>query len=584
MARVSGGLEAVSFNQTSPFENLNLFAADVALREAVARAGAGDQAADLSDFGKYLGSAETMLQGRLANEYPPRLKIVDAAGNRADLVEFHPAYHSLMQESMAAGLHCSAFEGDAPARVAARAARLFMATQIEAGHVCPMSMTNASLAALAASPEICSAWQPRIISRSYDPSAKPWFAKKAVTLGMGMTERQGGTDVNANTSEARAANGHYEISGHKWFLSAPMSDAFIVLARASGGLTAFLLPRFRPDGSANSLRFQRLKDKLGNRSNASAEAEFHAAYAERLGPEGEGVRTILAMVQWTRLDCAVASAGQMRFGLAEAAHHARNRSVFGRLLCDQPAMQAVLADLALECEANTSLVFRLARAYDRAELESEAAYARLMTPAVKYLVTKLAPAFIYETLECLGGNGYVEDLPMARLYREAPLNAIWEGSGNVVALDILRVFQRHSEPANAVLATLANACGAAGKTAVLEIRELLASACRESHARAVAEKLARLGALAALIEADGTLAEAYAATRLNGAPHATYGACGLNSVQSLLLSRLLPPPLGRSPCPDTFSEFTAREPERGLMAVLGGCPRPLDLSTHARLR
>jgi putative acyl-CoA dehydrogenase len=542
MAGIAGGFEAASFNQTPPLENIGLFESDIALCEAVTRAGASYQAVDLSAFGNYFGSAETMLLGRLANENPPRLKIVDAAGNRADLVEFHPSYHGLMQKSMGEGLHCSAFESEAPGRVSARAARLFMASQIEAGHVCPMSMTNASLTALAASPEIHAIWQPRICSRSYDPAAKPWFEKKAVTLGMGMTERQAGTDVNANISEARPANGHYEIFGHKWFLSAPMSDAFVVLAKAPGGLTAFLLPRFRPDGSVNALRLQRLKDKLGNRSNASAEVEFHGAYAERLGNEREGVRTILPMVQWTRLDCAVASAGQMRFGLAQAMHHARCRSVFGRLLCDQPAMQAVLADLALECEANTALVFRLARAYDHAALDPfEAAYARLMTPAIKYLVTKLAPAFIYETLECLGGNGYVEDLPMARLYREAPLNAIWEGSGNVVALDVLRVFERKNEAANAVLDSLTEACGAAGKAAALEIRQFFATAGRESQARAIAEKLARLGALAALVEANGALAEAYAATRLSGTPHATYGACVLKSVQSLLLSRVLPP-------------------------------------------
>jgi putative acyl-CoA dehydrogenase len=544
-AAVLGGFDAASFNQTPPFENIDLFASDIALREAVARAGAGQQAADFSAFGKFLGSAEAVLLGRLANENPPRLRLVDAAGNRADLIEFHPSYHRLMQKSMGEGLHCSAFESEAPGRASARAARLFMASQIEAGHVCPMSMTNASLAALAASPEIHSAWQPRIFSRFYDSAAKPWFEKKAVTLGMGMTERQGGTDVNANISQARAANGHYEIFGHKWFLSAPMSDAFVVLAKAPGGLTAFLLPRFRPDGSVNALRLQRLKDKLGNRSNASAEVEFHGAYAERLGFEGEGVRTILAMVQWTRLDCAVASAGQMRFGLAQAMHHARHRSVFGRLLCDQPAMQAVLADLALECEANTALVFRLARAYDRAACDpAEASYARLMTPAIKYLVTKLAPSFIYETLECLGGNGYVEDLPMARLYREAPLNAIWEGSGNVVALDILRVLERKGETANAVLDGLAEACGLLGKATALEIRQFFASDDRESQARLIAEKLARLGALAALIEANDTLAEAYAATRLTGAPHAAYGACDLKSVQSFLLSRVLPPSVG----------------------------------------
>jgi putative acyl-CoA dehydrogenase len=303
------------------------------------------------------------------------------------------------------------FDEPNPGRISERAARLYMASQIEAGHVCPMTMTNASVAALAASPTIHSAWLPQILSRDYDHVVKPWFEKRSVTLGMGMTERQVGTDVNANISEARARNGHYEITGHKWFLSAPMADAFVVLAQAQGGLSAFLLPRFRPDGRVNSLRFQRLKDKLGNRSNASAEVEFDAAHAERLGPEGEGVRTIIAMVQWTRLDCAVASAGQMRFGLAQAIHHARHRSVFGHLLASQPAMRAVLADLALECEANTALVFRLTRACDLAPSDqAEAAYARLMTPAIKYLVTKSAPSFIYETLECLGGNGYVEDL------------------------------------------------------------------------------------------------------------------------------------------------------------------------------
>lgn len=544
MAGIAGGFEAASFNQTPPFENIDLFATDLALREALARAGVARETAGLSAFGKDFCAAETMLLGRLANENPPRLKIVDPAGNRADLIEFHPAYHALMQKSMAAGLHCSAFDSKEPnpSRVSERAARLYMASQIEAGHVCPMTMTNASVAALAACPKIHSAWLPRILSRDYDYALKPWFAKRAVTLGMGMTERQGGTDLNASISEARARNGYYEITGHKWFLSAPMSDAFVVLAQAQGGLTAFLLPRFRPDGRVNTLRFQRLKDKLGNRSNASAEVEFDAAHAERLGPEGEGIRTIMEMVQWTRLDCAVASAGQMRFGLAQAIHHARHRSVFGRLLADQPAMRAVLADLALECEANTALVFRLARAYDLAPSDqAEAAYARLMTPAIKYLVTKSAPSFIYETLECLGGNGYVEDLAMARLYREAPLNAIWEGSGTVVALDVLRVLRRDREPAQAVIDSLAAICGSPGNAVADAINQSLDREDRESHARIVAEKLGRLGALAALHETNGSMAEAYAATRLQGTPHATFGACDLRVLQSLVLSRVLPP-------------------------------------------
>jgi putative acyl-CoA dehydrogenase len=545
MASIPGGFEAASFNQTPPFDEIDLFASDLALREAVERAGVDHAAAGLSTFGKDFGCAETMALGRLANENPPRLRIVDAAGDRADLVEFHPAYHALMRKSMAAGLHCSAFEGEKPGRISERAARLYMATQTEAGHVCPMTMTNASVAVLGASPKIHAAWLPRILSRGYDPAKKPWFEKPAVTLGMGMTERQGGTDVNANITQARPCNGAYEITGHKWFLSAPMSDAFIVLAQAQAGLTAFLVPRFRPDKSVNALRLQRLKDKLGNRSNASAEVEFHAAHAERLGPEAEGVRTIMEMVQWTRLDCAVSSAGQIRFGLAQAMHHARHRSAFGRLLGDQPAMQMVLADLALESEAGTALVFRLTRAYDRAQGDpAEAAYARLMTPVVKYLVTKLAPAFIYETLECLGGNGYVEDLPMARLYREAPLNAIWEGSGNVVALDVLRVLRRHREAAQAVINSLADACGTAGKAAANAISRGLGRQSQEVHARLIAEQLGRLGALAALFEANGSLAEAYAATRLQGAPHVTFGACDLQPVKSLLLSRILPSSMG----------------------------------------
>ncbi|QBR72680.1 DNA alkylation response protein [Beijerinckiaceae bacterium] len=547
MPSIAGGFEAASFNQTPPFENIDLFTTDLPLREALGRAGVDCEAADLAAFGRDFGSAETIQLGRLANENPPRLYVVDPTGTRSDRVDFHPAYHSLMQKSMAAGLHCSAFDNKVPSqnRISERAARLYLATQIEAGHVCPITMTNASVSVLAAAPEIHAAWMPHILSRDYDGARKPWFEKRAVTLGMGMTERQGGTDVRANITKASAQNGHYEITGHKWFLSAPMSDAFIVLAQASAGLTAFLLPRFRPDGSVNALRFQRLKDKLGNRSNASAEVEFDAAYAERLGPEGEGVRTIITMVQWTRLDCAVAAAGQMRFGLAQAVHHARHRTVFQRRLADQPAMQAVLADLALESEANTALVFRLTRACERAPIdEAEAAYARLMTPAIKYLVTKSAPNFIYETLECLGGNGYVEDLPMARLYREAPLNAIWEGSGTVVALDVLRVLSRNPDQSQAVIHSLAKGCGAAGKAAAAEIQHSFGGQDVEGSARIIAEKIARLGALSALADANTSLTETYAATRLQGSPHATWGACDLKSIRTLVLSRVLPDSIG----------------------------------------
>ncbi len=535
MADIAGGFEAASFNQTPAFENIDLYDNDPPLREALARAGVDAKAAALPQFGKDFGGAETLALARLANENPPRLRIVDAKGDRADFVEFHPAYHALMQKSMAAGLHCSSWEAGG-SKIAERAARLYMATQIEAGHVCPLTMTNAAVAALAAAPALRDAWLPHILSRAYDGGARPWREKPAVTLGMGMTERQAGTDARAAITRAEPRGGHYEITGHKWFLSAPMSDAFLVLAQAPCGLTCFLLPRIAPDGGVNGLRLQRLKDKLGNRSNASAEVEFHGAYGERVGAEGEGVRTILMMVQLTRLDCAVAAAGQMRMGLAQAAHHAAHRAVFQRRLADQPAMRAVLADLALESEANTALVFRLARAYDRArDDEGEADYARLMTPAIKYLVTKSAPSFISETLECLGGNGYVEDLPMARLYREAPLNAIWEGSGTVMALDVLRAMRRHRAAAENLVGRLADAGGDAAAEAV---KRVLAAPDIEGEARFIAETLARLGALAALQEADKDLAEAYAATRLQGPPRATWGACGLNAVQDLLLSRL----------------------------------------------
>ncbi len=538
MARIAGGFEAASFNQPPPFEDIDLFGGDRPLGDAVLRAGVDPEASGLAAFGREFGARETMELGRLANENPPRLRVVEANGDRADRVEFHPAYHQLMRRSMAAGLHGSAWEAGA-GRMTERAARLYMATQIEAGHLCPLVMTNAAAAALKASPALLDAWLPHILAREYDEAMRPWFQKKAVTLGMGMTERQCGSDVRAIITKAEPCGDHYEISGHKWFMSAPMCDAFLVLAQAPSGLTCFLMPRFRPDGSINALRFQRLKDKLGNRSNASSEVEFDGAYAERVGEEGKGVRTIIAMAQLTRLDCAISAAGQMRFGLAQAAHHARHRSAFQRRLVDQPAMRALLADLALETEANVALVFRLALAYERAEKSSfEAAYARLVTPAAKYLVTKLAPGFIYEALECLGGNGYVEDLPIARLYREAPLNAIWEGSGNIMALDILRAL-RSEGGALAVVERL-GAAGAAGERTVAGIKERLASGEAEAGARVIAERLARLAALAALSEAGGeagSIAEAYADTRLAG-PRGTFGACDMGAAQERLLSRL----------------------------------------------
>src|SRR5947208_145765 len=358
-----------------------------------------------------------------------------------------------------AGIHNSTWTaegkpGGAPAEVV-RAAKFYMAAQVETGHLCPITMTRASVAALAAQPDLLARTMPVISTRAYDPSFAPWPTKQGMTLGMGMTEKQGGTDVRSNRTRAVREGDAYRVTGHKWFMSAPMCDAFLVLAQADAGLTCFFMPRFRPDGSVNALQFLRLKDKLGNRSNASSEVEFHDAYALRVGEEGQGIRTIIQMVQLTRLDCAIASAGLMRMALAQALHHAVHRIVFQKRLVDQPMMAGVLADMALEAEAAIALVMRLCRSFDLAASDpGEAMRARLLTPAVKFWVCKRTPAFVYEAMECLGGNGYVEESMLPRLYREAPVNAIWEGSGNVMALDVLRAAT--PESAQSVLDALAD--------------------------------------------------------------------------------------------------------------------------------
>ena len=396
-----------------------------------------------------------------------------------------------MAKSMNYGMHCSAFDGTGGDRAfTRRAAQFYLANQVENGHFCPITMTHAAVGALRTEPHLLDAWLPKIAGRVYDPAQKPWWEKPTVTLGMGMTERQGGTDVRANITRAVPQGDHAEIVGHKWFMSAPMCDAFLVLAQAEGGLTCYLMPRFRPDGSANAIRFQRLKNKLGNHSNASSEVEFCGAYAQRVGPEGRGVPTIIEMVQLTRFDCIVGSAGEMRAGLAQAIHHMRHRSVFQKHLVDQPAMRTVIADLALEMEAIVALFFGLARAFERGADRSETSYARLIIPAAKYFVCKSAPPFVYEALECMGGNGYVEELPLARLYREAPLNAIWEGSGNVMALDVLRAIGRHPEEAMSVLDSFARATADVfqAQPLVNALTKLMRSGEAERRARYVCEK------------------------------------------------------------------------------------------------
>lgn len=528
------------FNQSPPYENVDLFASDAPLRDAVKANGAAGEVPVLAAFGKQWGTAEMLALGRRANENPPELHAFDARGFRSDTVEFHPAYHHFMRESIAAGLHASTWtaagrHAAAPAEVT-RTARFYMAAQVETGHLCPVTMTRAALAAIATEPSLATKVVPKALTRSYDPLFRPWRDKSGLTLGMGMTEKQGGTDVRANTTAATPDGDAYSIIGHKWFFSAPMSDAFLVLAQAPGGLTCFLMPRFRDDGSVNELRFQRLKNKLGNRSNASSEVEFTEAFAWRVGEEGHGVRTILQMVQLTRLDCAIASAGLMRMALALAVHHCRYRSAFGKPLYDQPIMRAVLADLALDVEAAVALVFRLARALDlAADDPREAAYARIMTPAAKFWICKVASGFIFETMECLGGNGYVEESVMPRLYREAPVNAIWEGSGNVMCLDVLRALKGEEE--TALVAALSREAAAPDITGGGN-----PAAAGEAAARDSVVKLALLAACVALqASAPPAVAEAFRRSRLI-APHgAIYGAAGLDAkAAATLLERVLP--------------------------------------------
>ncbi|MFB6419726.1 MULTISPECIES: isovaleryl-CoA dehydrogenase [Bradyrhizobium] len=536
------------FNQSPPFEDIDLFAVDRPLVEAVKANGGGAAERELSEFGKQWGSAAMADRGRLANENTPKLRSFDAKGNRRDQVEFHPAYHELMAHSAHAGVHNSTWTANGkPAGDAAeviRAAKFYMAAQVETGHLCPITMTRAAVGALATQPDLLARVMPVLSTRSYDPSFAPWWQKRGMTLGMGMTEKQGGTDVRTNMTRAVREGEAYRITGHKWFMSAPMCDAFLVLAQAEGGLTCFFMPRFAPDGAVNAIQFQRLKDKLGNRSNASSEVEFAGAYAERIGEEGKGIRTIIQMVQLTRQDCAIASVGLMRSGLAHALHHARHRSVFQKHLADQPLMQAVLSDMALHVEASTALVMRLCRAFDRTPHDAaEAAYMRLLTPAIKYWTCKSAPPFLYEAMECLGGNGYVEDGILARHYRESPVNAIWEGSGNVMCLDVLRALSREPAPAMAVLQSLAaETKGLPGAAeAVTFIGKTFRRADGERIARLAVEKLALLAAAAALNGVSPRNAELFASTRLTANHASMYGAVDLESGEvRALLERALP--------------------------------------------
>ena len=525
-------MKEVQDNQSGIFADIDLWRSDAGLREAV-----GDvDAAGLADFGQAAGSAASLQLGRTANEWLPRFRPFDEKGTEVGLVEFHPAYHALMERGCTAGLHASTHSGGSHV---ARAARFYMTAQVECGHLCPLTMTHASMAVLDGAPAVSDVWRNGILSRRYDPSSRPAAEKSGLTIGMGMTERQGGSDVRSNRTIAeQQADGSYRLNGHKWFLSAPMSDAFLMLAQAQGGLTALLAPRILPDGTPNGLHLRRLKDKLGNRSNASAEVDLVDAAAFAVSEEGAGISTILRMVNLTRLDCALASAGLMRLGLSVALHHAGQRVAFGRLLTDQPLMRAVLAEIAIMAAASTALIFRLCRAWDlAAEDESEAAFARLMTPAVKYWICKLAPTMLYEAMECLGGNGYIEDGLLARAYREAPVNAIWEGTSNVIALDVLRARTRSPDTFGYIVDSLRP--GPEDGTVMLERWRRLACGGQEAGARTAASDLAILAALKQLrLSPETAMADAFAAVLSRAAcgGHAGYDGSG----QALLLDRARP--------------------------------------------
>jgi len=546
-AMADGGFSDPS-NQSPPFENVDLFALDRALRDAVAANGGAAANAELSAFGQRWGSAEMAARAQLANTQLPDLERYDARGYRRDRVAFHPAYHALMRESMAAGLHTSSWSENgtaapAPAQVV-RAAKFFMAAQVEGGHLCPITMTRAAVGALNQAPDLLGEWMPKIAGRQYDARFVPAAHKNSVTLGMGMTERQGGTDVRTNETRARRVGAAFRIKGQKWFMSAPMCDAFLVLAQADEGLSCFLMPRLLPDATVNGLRFERLKDKLGNRSNASSEVIFDNAHAQLVGEAGKGVRTIIQMVQLTRLDCAISSAGMMRMALAQAIHHARHRIVFQKHLAAQPLMQNVMADMALASEAATALVMRLARAFDHAGDDAlEAAWMRIMTPAVKYWICKMAPGFIYEAMECLGGNGYVEPGVLARLYREAPVNAIWEGSGNVMCLDVLRAVAREGDAAIALLASLQRGCAEfpQAASALADAARRIVRSDAERDARGIVETLARVAALVTLRESAPDIAALFATRAADARQGGLWGAGSFTEAEAqLLLARALP--------------------------------------------
>ncbi|MGW1210095.1 acyl-CoA dehydrogenase family protein [Streptomyces sp. NPDC002499] len=516
-------------NQAPPLTGYDVYSADRVLTEAVERhldpALSEEAGAELAALGRAAGSAQVQEWGVQANENPPRLRTHDRHGHRIDEVEFHPAWHRLLGKGVAAGLTAA---WDRPGGHVRRAAAFLVWTQVEAGNCCPLSMTHAAVPALRTDPDLAAEWEPRLTSTVYDRELRPAHLKAGALFGMGMTEKQGGSDVRTNATAARPLDedGTYELTGHKWFCSAPMSDGFLVLAQAPGGLTCFLVPRVLADGTRNVFLLQRLKDKLGNRSNASSEVEFDGTWARRVGAEGHGVRTIIDMVTATRLDCVIGSAGLMRQAVAQAVHHCGHREAFGSKLVDQPLMRNVLADLALESEAATTLALRLAAAYDDGG-EQERALLRIAVPAAKYWVTKRCSPVAVEAAECLGGNGYVEESGLPRLVRESPLNSVWEGAGNVQALDVLRALRREPAALDAYLQEVGRARGAdhrldgAIKGVLTELADLEGM---EGRARRLVEQLALVLQGSLLVRfAPSEVADAFCAARLGSDGGATFG-------------------------------------------------------------
>ena len=543
-------------NQVPILEDYNIFAADHALAEGAARGGASWHAERLQALGAELGSKDVLPLGDLANRHPPELVTHDRTGHRVDQVEFHPSWHKLLDIVRREGLQAMPWERPRPGGQVARASAYFLQSQVEAGSLCPVTMTFASIPVLQNEPALFAQLQDKLYARSHDSRDLPIEQKHSIMIGMGMTEKQGGSDVRSNTTSAVALHGGgrgaaYALTGHKWFFSAPMCDAHLVLARteagrSDAGISCFFVPRWRPDGSRNAVLIQRLKDKLGNRSNSSSEVEFQGAYGVMVGEEGRGIPTIIDMANYTRLDCVIGSSALMRQALTQAAHHAAHRSVFGKHLADQPLMQNVLADLALESEAATHLMLRLARAFEHPDDPLENAWRRIVTPAAKFWICKRALEFTGECMEIWGGNGYVETGPMARLYREAPVNSIWEGSGNIMCLDVLRAIERNPEGMHLLLEDAERHATAHSdlRAMIGELKDELHTAPerRELLARRFAQKLVlTLQATLMLHHAPSASAEAFIDSRIDAENGRVYGTLKASAeVQRAIVRRAWP--------------------------------------------